>query len=244
MRWLSLVFVIGLVAGCGTNSGTPSSTDMAISLPDLTMATGDMTVPTMCNPVDPMTDGQACGMAGCPAGTIGVGSGASCKCWQKCDPSTPTQCSCNRRCAQLVQGDAGVVGGACLVANGPGERCGQANTTGKNAEGCAQGLICVNADTAGDFRYCVYDCTGNAACPIQTACLQLTGVTTQACAYISIDNSTLAPGDACTANQSCDTGYLCDGTCKPQCDRVGATCASGTCTALSDGARTVGYVCK
>jgi hypothetical protein len=137
----------------------------------------------------------------------------------------------------------GVVGGACLAANGPGERCGETGVTDKNADGCAQGLLCINADDPGMFRYCNYDCTGNLPCPIQTACLQLTGVPTMACVYDSIAGG-VAPGAACKPNDSCQTGYLCDGTCKPQCDRAGATCASGTCTAITDGSRTVGYVCK
>jgi len=241
MRWLVL-----LVAGCGQSSGKPDQKDLSVAmLPDLAMNT-DMTTPSECNPVDPMTDGQACGN-GCPAGQIGVGTAADCKCWQVCDPSTPQQCPCDRRCAPLTRADMGVVGGACLLANGPGERCGQMGGVGLNAEGCAQNLLCVNADDALMFRYCVYECTGNLPCPAQTMCLQLNGVATQACAYDSVSGG-LMPGAACMANQACATGYLCDflgsGTCKPQCDRAGATCAAGTCTALTDGARTVGYVCK
>jgi hypothetical protein len=138
----------------------------------------------------------------------------------------------------------GVVGGACLLANEPGQRCGEAGGAGLNAEGCAQTFLCVNADDALMFRYCNYDCTNGEPCPVQTMCLQLTGVPTKACVYNSAMGG-IAAGGACTPDQACATGYLCEGgTCKPQCDRPGATCASGTCTAFTDGNQTVGYVCK
>jgi hypothetical protein len=237
MRW------IWLLAACSQSSGAPDVKDLSVAVVhDLAVNNADLTPPSACNPVDPMSDGQACG-AGCPSGTVGVGSAADCKCWLACDPATPTQCPCDRRCAPLTRGDLGVVGGACLIANGPGERCGQMGVTGPSAEGCAQSLLCVNADDPGMFRYCVYDCTGNLACPAQTMCLQLTGVATEACVYNSVTGG-LAAGTACMSSSACAVGLLCDGTCKPQCDRVGAACASGTCTALSDGNRTVGYVCK
>jgi hypothetical protein len=80
-------------------------------------------------------------------------------------------------------------------------------------------------------------------CPIQSACLQLNGVATKACVIDSVMGG-LAAGAACGPTDACVTGYLCDGTCKPQCDRAGAACPSGSCTALSDGTGTVGYVCR
>ncbi len=239
----AFVFACVLAMGCGQDSGSPGASDMSVATVYDLSTGGDMTPPLQCSMVDPMTDGQSCGSGSCPGGTIGVGAGAACQCWQICDPATPTVCPCDRRCAELTRGDAGVVGGACLPANGPGERCGESGVSGVSTEGCAQGLICVNADDAGMFRYCVYDCTGNTSCPIQTACLPLTGTNTMACAYDSMASG-LAPGATCKPNDSCVTGYLCDGTCKPQCDRTGANCASGSCTALSDGTRTVGYVCE
>jgi hypothetical protein len=232
-----------LFMACGTNSGAPAVNDMAMSvLPDLAVSL-DFTVPSMCAATDPMSDGQACGNA-CPAGTIAVGSAADCKCWQVCDPETPVQCPCDRRCAPLTRGDMGVVGGACIVANGPGERCGESGGTGLNAEGCAQSMLCVNADDAGMFRYCNLDCTNGEACPAQTTCTQLTGVPAKACIYDTAPNG-VAAGGACGAGMPCAENLLCEsGTCKPQCDRAGATCAAGTCTALTGGAQTVGYVCK
>jgi hypothetical protein len=238
MKWLVVALV---VVGCDQDAGKPGVNDLSVALRHDLAVAGDLSAPSACNPVDPMSDGQACG-TGCAAGTFGVTVSSGCHCFQKCDPLYPTTCPCDRRCATLVSGDAGVVGGACLKANGPGERCGQSGVSGDNALGCAQGLYCVNADDAAMFRYCVYDCA-TASCPIQTSCLTLVGGAGKACAFDSVTGG-LAPGATCQPNDSCQTGYLCDGTCKPQCDRAGATCATGTCTALSDGARVVGYVCK
>src|SRR5579859_1747305 len=222
-----------IVMACSASSGTPAVQDMAVAvLPDLAVSF-DLTVPTACAPTDPMSDGQPCGNS-CPGGQIGVGAGAACQCWQMCDPATPQQCACDRRCAPLTRGDMGVVGGACLVANGPGERCGQSGGTGLNAAGCAQNLQCVNADNALMFRYCNYDCTHGEPCPAQTTCTQLTGVATKACIYNSAMGGKAA-GAACVPTDQCDQGLLCaGGTCKPQCDRPGATCATGTCTAFTD----------
>jgi hypothetical protein len=240
MRWF---WAIVVVAGCGQSSGTPGRNDLSMSTTHDLSATRDMTAPAMCAAVDPMSDGQACG-TGCPAGTIAVGSGSACHCWMTCDPAQPTECPCDRRCAMLTRGDMGVVGGGCLLANGPGERCGVTGDTGPNGLGCAQDLICVNADDAGMFRYCVYPCQKDADCPIQTGCLQLNNSTQKACAYLEAPQG-LAPGATCTpATQGCQTGYLCDGICRQQCDRAGATCASGTCQPLTDQGRVVGYICK
>jgi hypothetical protein len=235
---LSLAFV-----ACDTNSATPSMNDMTmVLLPDLALNL-DMTAPTACNPVDPMSDGKACVMNGCPAGQVAVSTGGGCVCWQSCEVDKPTQCPCDRRCAPLTRADMGVVGGACLLANEQGQRCGDSGGPGLNPEGCAQSLLCVNADDNGMFRYCVQDCTAGQTCPLQTSCLQLNGVTTSACAYDSA-NGGLPAGAACKPGDSCQTGYLCDTVCRPQCDRTGATCATGSCTALTDGTTTVGYVCK
>ena len=112
-----------LVVACDQDSGNPGNgNDLSVVVLHDFAVTGDLTAPNMCSTVDPMSDGQACPMTGCPSGTIAVGAGAECHCWQKCDPAAPTSCPCDRRCAQLVSGDAGIVGGACLLANGPGER--------------------------------------------------------------------------------------------------------------------------
>jgi hypothetical protein len=233
-----------LLAACGQSSGTPGAQDLAVAVtPDLAN-NFDLMPPATCSTVDPMLDGQPCPMTGCPANQIPVTTNGSCQCWQKCDPSAPTVCPCDRRCAELVRGDMGVVGGGCVPGNGPGERCGESGVSGDNALGCAQGMVCVNADPAGMNRYCVYDCTGNLSCPVQTSCLTLSSSTQMACAFDSITNG-VAAGGACQPNDQCAIGLLCaDGTCKPQCDRPGATCASGSCTALTDGTRTSGYVCK
>src|SRR5262245_8095830 len=115
MRFLGLTLAL---LACQQSSGTPSVSDMSVVLPNDMAVNLDMTTPTLCNPVDPMTDGQTCPAGGCPAGTMAVGSAADCKCWQSCDPDAPTQCPCDRRCAPLVRGDMGIVGGACLLANG------------------------------------------------------------------------------------------------------------------------------
>src|SRR6476619_1213146 len=118
MRLLTLSF---LLIACGENTGKPEVQDLSVAmLPDLAINL-DLTVPNACDPTDPMSDGKACPMTGCPAGQVGVGAGAECKCWQVCDPATPQQCPCDRRCASLTRADMGVVGGACLLANGPGE---------------------------------------------------------------------------------------------------------------------------
>jgi hypothetical protein len=248
MRLFSTIVLV-LVAACDDDS-TTLKPDMTVVTPpsDLAMPEFDLTPPAACSPVDPMTDGQSC-TNGCPPNTTGVvGQNGECKCWQKCDPASPTVCPCNRRCASLLSGDGGAAGGACLIANGPGERCG-AFGTGMSAEGCGQGLICINADEGGQFRYCAYDCSAGQGCPLQTTCSVLIDPTTntptggKACAYLSVQGGIL-PGQPCQAADACIPNSVCDTTCRIQCDRLGATCGAGTCTALMDGALVIAYVCK
>ena len=46
---------------------------------------------------------------------------------------------------------------------------------------------------------------------------------------------------------NCMLGFICDGTCRTQCDGPGAPCGSGTCTPLTDalkGGRISAYICK
>jgi hypothetical protein len=208
----------------------------------------DQSPPANCAPVDPMDDGQPCG-TGCPAGQRPVAAiDGACHCFHACDPAQPTACPCARRCATLNNADGGLAGGACVLANGPGQRCGL-DPTGKpyGNGGCAQGTECVNEDAAGRYRYCAYDCSRASDCPMYTACLALSSSGAplgMACALDSSDNGTRNIGDACSAVDVCKPGALCDGTCKPQCDGPSASCPSGTCTALVDGTRTVGYLCK
>ena len=189
------------IAGCGQDSAAPAVNDLSVPMVYDLAVRFDLTPPSACNPVDPMSDGQACGMTGCPAGTIGVGRRRRpCHCWQKSDPSAPTDCACDRRCATLTSGDAGVVGGACLLANGPGERCGQTGGTGLNAQGCAQTLLCVNADDPGMFRYCAYDCTADGErVRFKAPACSSTGSATKACVLDEESSANgLAPGAACT----------------------------------------------
>ncbi len=250
--WLALAFAAGLaVAGCGSDDAMHGAVpDMAV--PDLARATGDMTPPVACNPKDPMTDGTACPSTGpCPSGQTAVNFGGSCKCFQTC--TTNPECSCNRLCDPLTLNDASA-GAACLPGNSPGERCGR-NPNGTPAFGvpfCGQLTACVNADQAQMFRYCSYRCTSQTDCPAQTTCKpyftngQPDGLV---CAYNSGPNGNKNLGDACTAADVCKTGLLCAGTCLPQCDGPGATCASGTCTLVTDGGdmasgKIIGYVCK
>jgi hypothetical protein len=245
-------WVVALVtlAGCAQSSGAPGQFDLTVALPpDLGLAL-DGAAPTVCNPVDPLSDNTPCAN-GCGVGTVGVTQNGACSCLMTCDPAYPTECPCDRRCAALVRGDAGMVGGACLFANGPGERCGVPGSATNSGRGCAQGTYCVAIDEADTLRYCSYDC-GSTPCPAQLLCLTLTDPATgqpagRACVSSARPNGKTA-GSPCAPTglpaDACLTGLLCDGTCKPECDGPGAACASGTCTRLTFGTRIVGYVCK
>jgi hypothetical protein len=206
-------------------------------------------VPTQCSPTDNLGDGTDCS-AGCPAGTNGVALPAGgCKCYTSC--TVDTECPCDRFCDVLSQGDAGVVGHACLPGNAPGQRCGS-DSTGKvfGLGYCGQLTACVNADAAQQFRYCNYKCTLQSDCPQQTVCEPLMdnqgNTIGNVCAYNSGPNGNKDLGQACGANDVCKQGQLCDTVCRAQCDGPGATCATGSCTELDDPSdnRVIGYVCK
>jgi hypothetical protein len=240
-----LSFLLVPVVGCGDGSAKPGDQDMAVHVVDAAVdfatSPGDL---GMCSNTDPGGDGQSCG-AGCPAGTTAVNQpSGGCTCLYKCDPATPTQCSCNRRCISLTRPDAGVVGGACFLGSGPAQKC------GSNGAGCAQALFCAGpTDTT---SYCLYECQDQSGCPAQTQCAPVynsmmvqVGLT---CQFIS-GSAGLDPGATCDRiTQNCKLGFICDGTCKPQCDGPGGTCTSGgTCTAVVDaskGNRISAYVCK
>jgi hypothetical protein len=234
------------VAGCG-NDDAQHGGGGDMSVPDMTAR--DMTIPTACSPTDPMSDGSPCS-AGCPAGTQGVNlPTGECKCLMDC--TADAECSCNRYCSTLSKPDAGVVGKACVPGNTPGERCGS-NGSGMpyGLKSCGQLTVCVNADASKMFLYCNYKCESQADCPAQTTCQPLFDANNNpignVCAYNSGPNGNKDLGQACATGDVCKTGQLCDGTCLPQCDGPGATCATGTCTVLNDTAsgRTIGYVCK
>ncbi|HEX6835087.1 MAG TPA: hypothetical protein VF334_00865 [Polyangia bacterium] len=246
MRTISMLtaLVAGLaVAGCGDDAQHGGAQDM--SIPDMTAR--DLTIPTACNPTDPMTDGSPCS-AGCPAGTVGVNLGGTCKCFTKC--TVDPECSCNRLCDPVTFSEGGMTA-ACLPGNDPGTRCGKDTGTGQTfGTGlCGQLTTCINADQAQMFRYCSYKCSSQADCPAQTTCQPvMVGGTTvgNACAYNSGPNGNKDLGQTCTSTDVCKSGQLCDGTCVPQCDGPGAACATGTCTVLDDTAtgKVIGYVCK
>lgn len=245
MTWLAIAVGASLAfVGCGDDTQHGGAVDMGI--PDLSASSGDMTVPTSCNPTDNMGDGQSCAMP-CPSGTIAVNLAGTCKCYATCN--TNPECACDRLCDPITVNDAGA-GGACLPGNLPGTRCGRdMNGTAFGNVFCGQLTLCVNADPNLQFRYCNWKCNTQADCPFQTACVAYTVNGQPAgnvCAYISNANSTKALGDACDPTKdACQVGQLCDGSnCRTQCDGPGATCATGTCTAVNDGTRTVGYVCK
>lgn len=248
-----------LLAACGSSSNNTADGghhDAAVQVdssspPDLAQP-GDGSAPSACSPTDPMTDGQDCGKSACPSGTIAVAAGTGCKCLSTCTPGEDTECPCDRRCITLTSGDMGVVGGACLVGNGPGERCG-ADTQGKPIGNgvCAQGLTCAGASSGN--AYCLWNCNQSATeCPIETACVTITNqaqmTVGMACTYTAQAGGA-ATGMTCNpASLVCATGNLCDGTtCRVQCDGPGATCQGGTCTALTDPQKSgeiYGYVCK
>lgn len=244
MRIFCVLTIALALAGCGDDAQHGGGAQ-DLSVPDMTAR--DFSVPLACSPTDPMNDGSSCA-AGCPSGTIGVNLNGSCKCYDTC--TTDTQCSCNRLCDPVSFVDAGA-GAACLPGNDPGTRC------GRDASGapfgnvfCGQLAVCVNADQAQMFRYCNYKCVAQPDCPAQTVCQTYTdsqgNPLGNVCAYTSGPNGNKDLGQTCTATDTCKTGQLCDGTCLPQCDGPGATCATGTCTVVNDTAsgKVIGYVCK
>jgi len=252
LAWLSLaIFAFG--CGSSENTSVDGGHDSAVQLDGGARdfdTDGDGSAPGACNPIDPKTDGPDCSKEACPSGTIGVGLNGGCTCLLACTPGADTECPCDRRCITLTSGDMGVVGGACLAGNGAGERCGTDTSGMPFGHGlCAQNLTCAG-DASGN-AYCLWNCGGQSDCPVQTSCSPITNqnqmVVGMACTY-NAGASGVASGSACDpAGQACITANLCDTTCKPQCDGPGASCASGTCTALTDaakGGKLIGYVCK
>lgn len=240
---LALFATALLFSACG-DEGNNGVMDMSMTLPDGAVDAGaDLASASACNPTDPMTDGQECDNTACPAGSIGVIEGTSCKCRYACDPANQSVCPCNRRCVELFAGDAGSIGAGCLFGLGAGERCGAGVE-----KPCAQRLTC--AGPAAGTPNCLHECEGQTDCPQQTVCAEIRdqnmNVIGKACQYISGEFGQPA-GANCQPTDACTTGHLCEGgTCKPQCDGPGATCAVGTCQAFVDTAtnKTVGYVCK
>jgi hypothetical protein len=245
MRMTFVMLALLMVSGCGDDDANHGGgPDLAV--PDMSMP--DLLQQTSCNQTDTMGDGQPCS-GGCPANTIAVNLGGSCQCYATCTGNA--ECACDRLCDPVSLPDAGVVAKACLPGNLPGERCGR--DTGGQAFGhvfCGQLTTCVNADAAQMFRYCSYLCNTQADCPAQTQCQSLTDTMGNpignVCAFTSGPNGNKSAGQVCAAGDVCKSGLLCDGTCVPQCDGPGATCASGTCTKLDDPAsgKVIGYVCK
>ncbi len=244
-----LLVVAALAAtGCGDSSPHPADGG-APGWADL--AGVDLGPPGACL-TNPMTDGQACSGA-CPQGTAAVGN-PGCNCWYACDPARP-DCPCGRRCEALYVTGAGgdlvpTGGGACVPANGPGERCGRDGAGNPYGTGqCQQGTLCVNEDQAGANAYCMYECGAQRDCPVGTMCLPLQDGGTSVCA---IDDSPMgkAAGTACSHGDLCAVAAECDGTtCRPQCDGPNdtTTCTGGgKCTALTDPAnmRTAAWICR
>jgi len=244
----TLVMLCALLSACGDNPA-PGGDDLSAAA-DLFMP-GNLDLGTTCSPTDPMTDNQDCsaGTSVCPVGTIPVNLPAGgCRCLYKCDPGNQGGCPCSRRCVTLTAGDAGVIGGGCFVANGPAERCGADGTgTPFGTGACAQSLHC--AGRTNGPAYCLYPCNSQADCPAQTQCGQLTNSGGMpiglACQYV-YGAAGKNPGDPCQPTDACQEGYLCDGTCKPQCNGPGGPCAGGTCTALSDTGqnKVSAWICK
>jgi hypothetical protein len=166
-------------------------------------------------------------------------------CYLTCDPNNQATCPCDRFCGALQGPDGGAAGGGCFPANGEGERCDIQFDKG----GCAQNLIC--ARSAGSTKaYCEPLCKTQADCPAHTNCVQIVDMNMKpvamACAY-DYGPTGKAIGSTCGATDACISDSLCDGTCLPQCNGPGdtTTCTMGkTCTAVVEGTRTIGYVCK
>ena len=241
-------FARDMAASALSDFATPPTGDAASASPDLAIASPS------CVP-DPMTDGQPCGN-GCPvgSGTIPVNDQAlGCKCWYSCTPMQNT-CPCGRRCDALYSPTDGGLKpngmGACIPANGGGERCG---TDGKmkpyGSGGCQEGALCVNEDQAGKFSYCMYSCAKQADCPVGTTCLPLQNGS-DACIINDAEMNGKALGAACMNGDLCALADECDGAiCRKQCDgpKDITTCTGGTkCIALTDVAnqKIAAWVCK
>jgi hypothetical protein len=243
---------IGLIGACGSkqNNTNPSPGSDGGS-PDLAQAPAgggndlavQPVVTSMCT--TPISDGQACS-TGCGTGMLCAGyTAATVGCYKQCDPNAPA-CPCGRRCTVIMKPD-NTTAGACLPANGPGERCGTDPGGMPYGTGnCQQGLACVGGGAGS--RYCVGPCMTSEDCPAQTTCEATVAgmmVAGTVCWYNS--QPTGKPiGTACTLTDICITDSLCDGTCKPRCTGPGDTsCTSGTCQALSDAnQKLIGYICK
>jgi hypothetical protein len=247
-----LASALGL-CGCGQptqehGGGGPPD----LSIPPVVTPPDMLAPPTKCSPTDNLGDSQACGTNPlCPSGQAAVNIKGACKCFVTCDAAHQATCPCDRFCTMLTSPapDGGAAGAACLPANGPGERCftdANGNPYGNGI--CQQGTACIRTDAAGMFRYCDYLCFGsNSQCPQQTACDPVFGSMPFNVCDVQHAPTPKALGAACTIGTDvCALGAVCDGTtCKPECDGPkGPACASGTCTAVTDGARIVAYVCK
>jgi len=231
-------------SGGGGSSSSSGSTSGSTS-----SGTGTSSSSGTCAAVDPNNDMKPCG-SGCPAGQtcFGPGSGV---CVLSCDPNDQATCPCDRYCGGLVGPDGGPAGGACFPANTAGERCDQipgpdGGLVNFDKGGCAQALLC--GRSAGSMKdYCIPLCATQADCPAHTNCVQfldsMMKPVAKACAYDTGPGG-LALGATCAATDSCIADTLCDGTCKTQCDGPGGVCATGTCTAVLEGTKTLGYVCK
>lgn len=264
------------MTGHGDMAMAPASTDMAGVVADLAMTMnpgddaaviGDAAAPgadaapspdlamgATCLP-DPMTDGQPCGN-GCPigSGTIPVNDQAlGCKCWYSCTPMQNT-CPCGRRCEALYSAtDMGLKPngmGACIPANGGGERCGlDGNKKPYGYGGCQEGALCVNEDQGGKFAYCMYSCAKQADCPTGTTCLGLQNGG-DACILNNSEMMAKAEGAACVNGDICAIASLCDGKiCQKQCDgpKDVTTCGGGKkCIAMADmnNQKIAAWVCK
>lgn len=260
--WGLVLVAAAALAGCKDdtmmNNTPPDMSMMMNNNKDLSMmmSMNDLSMPpNMCQP-DPGMDGMQCINNGCPQGLIAVGDqGGVCHCWYTCTPDQANSCPCGRNCNKLfMQTDAGMVPsptGACLHANGAGERCGQdANKMPFNYGNCQDGTLCVNEDQAGMYAFCMYKCTNKPGdCPAETTCLSLQNGGS-VCAIQSSDQTTMKLGDACTSGDVCPVDSLCDTTCKQGCNGPWdkTTCMNNTtCQAIADpktNNKIAGYVCK
>ncbi len=256
MRTLAALSLV-VAVGCSGNNQPAPVPDLSMSQPidmAMMMNTGDMAHSNMCQP-DPMTDSQPCGN-GCPAnsGTIPVqDQSGMCHCYYTCTPNQPNSCPCGRRCQGLCTPvDGGCVDngqGACLHANGAGERCGSDMNGKPFGYGlCQDGTLCVNEGMTKD-AYCMYKCTKQSDCPSGTTCLGLnTNPPSNACILNSSEMGT-AIGMSCMPADLCAIASLCaGGTCTQQCNGPmdTTTCGNKMCKAIVDqnNMKIAGYVCQ
>jgi hypothetical protein len=195
-------------------------------------------------------DGQLCSV-GCPTGALEVQDQSGvCHCWDPCPVGDSSACPCGRSCRTLVfPGDAGAPStGACIPANGPGERCGLNAQQMPFGDGnCLDTTLCVSVDTAGMYGYCSLFCMGASDCPLGTQCSALTTGTQKVC-IADEGSSGKALGAACMLGDLCVPQTACDGaTCKPQCNGTfdTTTCTGATkCNAVTNGGKIAYYVCS